>query len=71
MEDQKPELVRKQDVVKGEGLESKVNVFKICVKLWRRGEETNATQTYHRPGSGGEVPSGRRLWAIKKKIVIF
>ena len=37
--------MRKQDVTKGGGHESKVNVFKIDVKLWRRGEETNLTQT--------------------------
>ena len=40
MEDQKqPGLVRKEDVGKGEGLEPKVNVFKIFVKLGRRGEK--------------------------------
>ena len=46
MEDQKPGagLARKQDVAKGGGLEPKVDVFKICVKLWGRGEETNATK---------------------------
>ena len=45
-EDQKPGagLARKQDVVKGGGLEPKVDVFKICVKLWGRGEETNVTK---------------------------
>ena len=45
MEDQKPGagLARKQDVAKG-GLEPKVDVFKICVKLWGRGEETNVTK---------------------------
>ena len=36
-------LVRKQDVAKGEELEPKPNVFKICDKLWRCGEETNVT----------------------------
>ena len=45
MEDQKPGagLARKQDVAKG-GLEPKVDVFKICDKLWGRGEETNVTK---------------------------
>ena len=42
--------MRKQDVAKGEGLEPKINVFKIYVKLWRCEEETNVTQTYHRLG---------------------
>ena len=37
-------LVRKQNVAKRGGLEPKVTVFKICVKLGRRGEETNATR---------------------------
>ena len=48
MEDQKPigrGLVRKQNVAKREGLEPKINAFKICVKLWRRSKETNVTQT--------------------------
>ena len=63
MEDQKLEaykLVRKQDVVEGEGLEPKVNVFKICVKFWRRGEETNVNQTYQRwePGAGPLAAGG-------------
>ena len=31
-----PKLVRKQDVAKEGGLEPKVYVFEICVKLWRR-----------------------------------
>ena len=46
MEDQKPgaRLARKQDVAKGGGLEPKVDVFKICVKLWGGGEETNVTK---------------------------
>ena len=46
MEDEKPGagLERKQDVAKGVGLEPKVNVFKICVKLWGRSEETNVTK---------------------------
>ena len=46
MEDQKLGLglVRKQDVAKGGELEPKVNVLKICLKLWRRGEETNVTK---------------------------
>ena len=52
MEDQKPGLVRQQEVAKEGRLEPKVNVFKICVKLWRCGEETNETQTYHRRGLG-------------------
>ena len=34
MDDQKPGLLRKQHVAKGEELEQKVNTFKICVKLW-------------------------------------
>ena len=29
-------LVRKQDIGKEGGLAPKVNVFEICVKLWRR-----------------------------------
>ena len=29
-----PGLVRKQDVVKGRGLEPKVNVFKVCVEFY-------------------------------------
>ena len=59
MEDRKPGLVHKQNAVKREGLEPKVNVFKICVKLWRCGEESNVIRTCHR-----QSPSGRRLWAI-------
>ena len=39
-----PRLVRKQDFAKGGGLEPKVSVLKIDVKLWRRGEETNVTK---------------------------
>ena len=46
MEDQKPGLVHKQNVTKLRGFEPKVNVFKKYVKLWRRGEETNVTQTF-------------------------
>ena len=61
-----PRLVRRQDVAKGEGLLPQFSVLKICVKLWRRGEETNVTQTYHRQWSGGEVPSRRGLWVIEK-----
>ena len=38
------QLVHKQDVAKGERLEPKANVFKICVKLWRHCEETNVTK---------------------------
>ena len=45
-----PKFVRKQDVAKGGGFQPKVNAFKICVKLWRREEETNVTQTCHRRG---------------------
>ena len=55
-------LVRKQDVAEGRGLEPKINVFKIYVKLWRRCKETNATQTHHKQRSGGWAPSRRRLW---------
>ena len=32
-----PALVLKQDVAKGGGLKPKVNVFKICVKIYRGG----------------------------------
>ena len=64
MKDQKPGLVRKQYVAKGEGLKPKVNVFIICVKFWRRGEETNVTQTHHRRGSEGGDPTSWRLWVI-------
>ena len=46
MEDQKPGLVRKQNVAKLRGFDPKVNVFKTHVKLWRRGEETNVTQAF-------------------------
>ena len=35
--------VGKKNFAKGGGLEPKVNVLKICVKLRRRGEETNVT----------------------------
>ena len=44
--------MRKRYVAKRGGLESKVNAFKICAKLWRHGEETNVTQTYNRQGFG-------------------
>ena len=46
MEDQKhgAGLARQQDVAKGGKFEPKVDVFKICVKLWERGEETNVTK---------------------------
>ena len=44
MEEQKFGLVRKQNVAKGGELKPKVNVFKICVHLWRLDEETNVTQ---------------------------
>ena len=47
-----PRLVRKQDVAKERGLQPKFNAFKIRVKLWRHGEETNVTQPYHGRGSG-------------------
>ena len=43
----------KQNVGKGGRLEPKVCVFRICVKLWRRGEETYLSQTYNRRGCGG------------------
>ena len=36
--------MRKQDVAKGGGLEPIINVFKMCVKLGRRGEETNLSK---------------------------
>ena len=36
-------LVRKQDVAKAGRIKPKINVFKICVKLWRHGEETNVS----------------------------
>ena len=59
MEDQKLGLVRKQDVAKGEELKPKVSAFKICVKLWRRGEKINVTQTYHRRGlEAGTLAAG-------------
>ena len=70
MKDEKPGLVRKQDA-KGEGLEPKVNVFKISVELWRCVEETNVTQTYHRRGVGSGAPSGRKLWAIFCKFLVI
>ena len=38
-------LVGKQDVAEEGGLEPKVNVFKIGIKSWRCGEETDAIQT--------------------------
>ena len=40
MKDEKLGLRRKQ-YAKGEGLERKLNVFKICVNLWRHGKESN------------------------------
>ena len=49
----------KQDVAKGVGMESKVNIFKIGVVLWGRREETKVTQAYHKQGSGGGAPSHR------------
>ena len=52
-----PWLVLQQDVAQVRGLEPKVNVFEICVKLWGRGEETNATQAHHRLWSWGEAHS--------------
>ena len=64
MEDQKqPGLVRKEDVAKGEGLEPKVNVFKIFVKLWRRGEKLILLQL-SQTGSGFGGP--QRLEAMGK-----
>ena len=61
MEDQKLGVlvVRKQNVAKRGGLEPKVNVFQICVNLWRHGEKTNLPQTYHRRkclGRGFQLP---------------
>ena len=50
---------------------AKVNVFEICVKLWRRSEETNVTQTYHRWESVGGSPNRRRLWVIVWKFLQF
>ena len=66
MKEQKPRWVRKQDVAKGGGLEPKVNVFNIDVKLWRHGEETNATQTIT---DGDDAPGWRRLWATFWKFL--
>ena len=68
-----PGLVRKQDVAKGGGLELKVNVFKNMCKmlLWRRGEETNITQTYHRRGSGADSPVARGCWQFFENFCIF
>ena len=45
-------FVLKQDVAEGRGFEPKVNVFEICVKLWRRGEKTNATHAITDGGLG-------------------
>ena len=36
--------MHKQDIAKGRRLEPKVNVFKIDVKFWMSGEETNVTK---------------------------
>ena len=47
-------LARYQDFVKGEGLELQVIKFYKYVKIGRRGEQINATQTYHRRGLGAE-----------------
>ena len=69
MEDQKqPGLVRKEDVAKGEGLEPKVNVFKIFVKLWRRGEKTNITSTI---ADGVWVRGPQRPEAMGEFFIIF
>ena len=69
MEDQMSGFVRKQDVAKGGELEPKVNVFKLRVKSWRRGEETNVTQTYHRRGSGSEARGYERFFENFRKIL--
>ena len=67
MEDQKPgpRLVGKQGVAKEGGLKPKVNVFKIGIKLWRRGEEINVIQTITHGdlGTGPQPPEamGRLL----------
>ena len=61
--------MRKQNIAKGGGLEPKVKVFKICVKLWRRGEVTNITQIYPRRESAGGVPSRRRPLSIFRNIL--
>ena len=52
-----PKLVRKQNLAKGGRLEPKVNVFKIVVKLWRRDEQTNVTQTITDGGLGTGSPA--------------
>ena len=63
MKDQKPgaRVGKKIGCCKrgGGGLEPKVrgNIFKICVKQRKPGEETNITQTYHRRGCGAELPT--------------
>ena len=52
-----PRLVGKQNIAERERHEPKVYVFKICIELWRRGEKTNVTQTYHRRGLGAGPPA--------------
>ena len=39
-----PGLMRQQNVAKRGGFETKLNVFKMCVKLSRCGEETDVTE---------------------------
>ena len=58
LEDQKsgPNLVQSVGFAKGRPLEPKVQWFQKCVKLCRRGKQTNVAQAYHIRGTGGRSP---------------
>ena len=43
-------------LLKGKDLNQKLMFFKIFVKLWKRGEETNVTQTIEEGGLGSGSP---------------
>ena len=61
----------KQNVAKGRN-KPIVDVFKICVKLWRCGEETNVAQAYRRQGGlGAESPAIGGYGDFLKIFVIF
>ena len=64
-------FVRKQDVSEGREFELKVNVVKICAKLWRHGEETNVTQTITDGGLGAGLPGAGGYGKVFENLCNF
>ena len=62
-------LARNQDFVKGEWLEPQVITFYKYLKIWIRGEQIRATQTYHRRNLGDPPP--RDYWDVGARPPLF